>query len=95
MMEWHGFKPEGPLSADARDSEKTVRVLFLFRNLIVHNGGRFDLSGPRRTPAEKKSYRWFITRYPAAKVREGSMLRLPADEVITPLVDGCVAYSSE
>ena len=95
MMDWRECKPLTKMGDDATRAEKTVRVLFLFRNLIVHNGGRFDLSGPRRTDAERDSYQWFAEECSAAKVREGSVLRLPADEVIMPLIEGCVEYWSE
>jgi len=95
MMEWQESKPSGMLSANATSAEKTVRVLFLFRNLIVHNGGRFDLSGPKRTDAERDSYDWFGAEHSAAKVSQGCMLCLSEPDVLVPLIEGCVEYWSE
>ena len=96
MMDWHKFKPKGKkLCVDATPAEKTVRVLFLFRHLVVHNGGRFDLSGPKRTDAERDSYDWFGAEHSAAKVSQGCMLCLSEPDVLVPLIEGCVEYWSE
>ena len=96
MMEGQKLKPTGrALSPTASGAEKTVRVLFLLRNLILHREGRLVLCSSRTTPAQKDSYAWFYRMRRAARVCEGEVLRLPADTVITPLVKGCRRYFRE
>jgi hypothetical protein len=96
MMDAQKLQPKGKaLPAGASDAEKTVRVLFLFRHLILHKRGRMELSSCRRTQAEKDSYEWFCQKHSAARVCEGEALRLPADTVISPLVKGCIQYFQE
>jgi hypothetical protein len=77
----------------ASDAERSVRTLFLFRNLIVHAGGRFDLGTTARLPLP--FYQWFCCKYKVPPVGEGCKLVLAGFEVITPLVEGCVGYYRE
>jgi len=72
-------------------AEKAVRVLFLFRHLILHAAGVLRLDG-RRGKWEEWSYDWFCDQHGDARVREGEELRLPADAVITPIIDACEEY---
>ena len=96
MMESEKLKPRPKAeSHHISDAEMTVRVLLLFRNLILHNGGRLDLSGSRRTCQERKSYDSFCHNHRDANVSEGEFLCLSADMVISPLVQGCINYWQE
>ena len=86
------LKPSRTPSQPPTPAEKTVRVLFLFRHLVLHNGGRLDLSGRYRTDAERRSYEWFCCQHKEAEIPEDEELRLPFDKVIRPLIEGCRSY---
>jgi hypothetical protein len=70
------------------DSERVVRVLFMFRNCIMHNGGRL-----RRADARSDWYRWFCQSCDQAMVSPGEVLRLPFRPVVAALIAGCRGYA--
>ena len=67
-----------------------VRVLFFFRDLILHRDGRLDTRASRGV--YKQAYDRFCDRCPDARVKEGEQLRLPGQPVLTELLADVTSY---
>jgi len=86
------LKPEGPLSDDATRGEVSVRVLFLFRNLILHADGRLALRAKHVKTSQRDAYRRFCEGWGLTCQQEGETLCLDATRVMVPLATGCREY---
>ena len=85
--------PSGNGTADMEWPEVAIRTLFLFRNIIVHEPEGYYrpelLGGSKR---HLRAYDMFCDMYPQARVSEGEKLCLAGDEVILPLMTGCIVW---
>lgn len=89
------LKPEGQLSANAIPAEVSVRVLFLFRNFILHTDGCLALHGKRITDSQRNAYKRFCQHWNITSQEEGETLNLDASRVLIPLATGCRDYFLE
>jgi len=89
------LKPEGHLSENATPAEVSVRVLFLFRNLILHADGRLVLRSERVTESQRSAYRRFCQHWGLTCLQEGEVLCQDTTRVMVPLVTGCRDYYLE
>jgi len=99
MMEAAGMKaPHGETPDNVAWPETCVRTLFLLRNIIVHEAEGYYWEEELKLTQSRRhlpAFRKFARAHGAAEVSEGEKLGLDAQEVITPLVDGCVEYARE
>jgi hypothetical protein len=69
--------------------EAAAGTTILFRNCILHHGGKLEY---KPDTFYIKHYKKFCDNFKDARVKEGDKLCLSISEVVLPLIDKCLKY---